>query len=377
MATFPPTKQLTNKRSSLIDTSNKLTPGLSLKHSTTCEEKLMPENSWTHTDATTFQVRIGPDYKTNRLKEASGTALYECVAVDMYQSEKKIGHVSRLIDLNSILHKISDEQLLDDYLPPIFVVNFQIPAYPVENAIWGKNKEEGPGYSLVCYYVYSQEVQQIMKERRERIARNRFNNNNNNSNNNNNNTSSNTNSHTINRNNNSSPINHVIENPEANDCGENNSNSRWLNDDDADVPNSIRLLHRFTARETDPDLRLRFKCISRIVNLESAGIGNPAKKLIQTYNGTPFLIRTTSTFHYGQSYFEVDVDVHRFSYLARLGLSGVRERIKDVIFDLAFVVEGHTDDELPEQILSSQRLSKLDLSTAKTFPEKYLQEEKQ
>lgn len=70
----------------------------------------------------------------------------------------------------------------------------------------------------------------------------------------------------------------------------------------------------------------------------------------------------------GERYFEVDVDVHRFSYTARLGMNGVRERIKDVVFDFGFVIEGHSDFELPENMLGAVRISKLDLTLAKPFP---------
>jgi hypothetical protein len=86
------------------------------------------------------------------------------------------------------------------------------------------------------------------------------------------------------------------------------------------------------------------------------------------YNGTPFLIRTCSVFWRGDTYFEVDVDVHRFSYAARVGLAGVRDRIKDVVWDFGFLVEGHSDFELPENMLGAVRLSKLDVVLAKVFP---------
>jgi len=96
-------------------------------------------------------------------------------------------------------------------------------------------------------------------------------------------------------------------------------------------------------------------------------LGAASKKLVTMWNATPFLIRTCSVFHHGPNYFEVDIDVHRFSYTARLGLSGVRERTKDVVFDFGFVIEGHSDFELPENMLGAVRLCKLDLQQAIPF----------
>lgn len=100
-----------------------------------------------------------------------------------------------------------------------------------------------------------------------------------------------------------------------------------------------------------------------------------ANKLVHQYNGTPFLIRTTSTFYHGErnKYFEIDIDVHRFSYPARVGLSGIRERLRNVVIDVAWLVEGQTDEELPEQVASSCRLYRLDFDAAVQLPSKYLQ----
>jgi hypothetical protein len=126
------------------------------------------------------------------------------------------------------------------------------------------------------------------------------------------------------------------------------------------------------------------------VNLDEIEINGLAKKLVQTYNGTPFLIRTTASFTRGPNYFEIDVDVHRFSYLALVGLNGVKESLKEVprspdphsrprdslapppraqvVFDIAFVVEGHPDHELPEQLLTALRVRKMHLSHLPDFP---------
>ena len=132
--------------------------------------------------------------------------------------------------------------------------------------------------------------------------------------------------------------------------------------DDSDLPPAVRLLHRFVTAQDDPEtgerhfLRNRLKGIARIANLEAANIATAPRKLIQTYNSHALphphdvdVLQRPPAGH--NRYFEVDIDIHRFGYLARLGLSGVRERIKDVVFDWAFVIEGHTDEELPENIL--------------------------
>jgi hypothetical protein len=54
--------------------------------------------------------------------------------------------------------------------------------------------------------------------------------------------------------------------------------------------------------------------------------------------------------------------------MARLGLSGVQEAIDSVVFDFSFVVEGYSNDELPENILGCARLNRLNLPAAQEFP---------
>eukprot|EP00455_Lapot_gusevi_P046658 TRINITY_DN6178_c0_g3_i2.p1 TRINITY_DN6178_c0_g3~~TRINITY_DN6178_c0_g3_i2.p1 ORF type:complete len:345 (-),score=141.39 TRINITY_DN6178_c0_g3_i2:49-1047(-) len=139
---------------------------------------------------------------------------------------------------------------------------------------------------------------------------------------------------------------------------------------------AIQLLRRFVSAELDDEkMHERFKAITRIQNIPEINVAGVAKKLVNTYNGTPFLTRPQHRYYRGPNYFEIDVDVHRFSYMAKLGLAGVRQALQTVIFDFAFVVEGYTNDELPEQILGAARLVKLDLSNVQHFPTELLQQD--
>ena len=346
------------KNSSLSSTpiEDKLKPGLSLHRSDTSDPHEMTHNSWANIDADTFQVRCGPGYSRYKNKMASGASLYDCISVDLYATPHKAHHLARIIDLPNA--DLTDDEKADPYLPHTIVVSCQIPNYPVENAVWGRNPEDGPGFSLVFYYALSAETRRRLSERRERRREGRA----------------------------AVPFEYETTEETEEDHKHlytDDKVAKWAADDDTDLPPALRLLHRFVTADSDPHtgdkhfLRDRFKGIARIANLDEANIATAPRKLIQTYNSTPFLIRTTSTFYNDptghNAYFEVDVDVHRFGYLARLGLSGVRERIKDVVFDWAFVIEGHTDDELPENILSAARLGHLEMTAALPLPEKFLQ----
>jgi len=137
--------------------------------------------------------------------------------------------------------------------------------------------------------------------------------------------------------------------------------------------NALRLLHRFidnveNQSDSKSDIRKQFKAICRVFNPDEAIANSAARKMVHTYNSTPFVIRTCSDFMRGESYFEVDVDVHRFGYPARLGLSMLKDSVKNIVWDFGFVIQGNPDDELPEQMLGGARFSKIDpMVSGKSF----------
>ncbi|KAL2240463.1 UNVERIFIED_CONTAM: hypothetical protein Sindi_0687500 [Sesamum indicum] len=107
-------------------------------------EKKMPE-SWSWVEANTFKVR-GRNYTRDKKKEfAPNFVAYVPFGVDVFLSPRKIDHIARFVELPTV-----DSP---GEVPPILVVNLQIPLYP---ATIFQNEYDGAGMSFVFYFKLSE-----------------------------------------------------------------------------------------------------------------------------------------------------------------------------------------------------------------------------
>eukprot|EP00484_Ammonia_sp_Unknown_P024674 CAMPEP_0197031082 /NCGR_PEP_ID=MMETSP1384-20130603/10185_1 /TAXON_ID=29189 /ORGANISM="Ammonia sp." /LENGTH=407 /DNA_ID=CAMNT_0042460559 /DNA_START=408 /DNA_END=1631 /DNA_ORIENTATION=- len=278
-------------------------------------EQTSPVYAWSPSDATTFDVRRGPNYVSGQ-KAPSKPAIYEAFAMDTYAVPYKIKHITQFMKVEQYIEQSQYAVNAKYPLPPILIINIMVPDYSPDLKNLSKSYD-GKGYQVIIYARLSQQVQQTLMSEAQSTS----------------------NAHNI------------------------------------AISPSLKLLSRFIVDGgKDTKLRDRFKCMGRVMNLQYTGFNFLTKKLISEYNAKPFLAKesTTITHEYGR-YLAIDLDAHLFGYIAKKCWNSIKNIMDNVIYDLAFVIEAHSNDELPEQILTTVRISKVAAQKQRALPAVYLQ----
>ncbi|KAL2523469.1 hypothetical protein Fot_27392 [Forsythia ovata] len=249
-------------------------------------EKKMSE-SWSQIEPNTFKVR-GRNFLRDKKKEfAPNLAAFQPFGVDVFLSPRKIPHIARFVELPAI----------DTYgeVPPILVVNLQIPLY---SATIFQNEYDGEGMNFVFYFKISENYSKALPLHfRENIRR-------------------------------------IID-------------------------NDIEKIKTFPI-DTNAPFRERLKILARVENLEDLQLSTAERKLMNAYNEKPVLTRPQHEFYLGGNYFEIDLDIHRFSYIARKGFEAFQDRIKHCVFDFGLTIQGNKAEDLPEHMICCLRLKEID-----------------
>lgn len=101
-------------------------------------------NSWGIADHRRFSLRkIG--YNKSKQKAPSSSPLYDVFAVDAFSLNKRIDNISSHFELPDT----SDLSIQNPLVPPIFIVQIQMPSKPPPML---STVEDGPGWALVLYF---------------------------------------------------------------------------------------------------------------------------------------------------------------------------------------------------------------------------------
>lgn len=112
--------------------------------------------------------------------------------------------------------------------------------------------------------------------------------------------------------------------------------------------------------EADFELRNRLKGIPRLLNPKDCNLGMAMRQLVKTYDAKPFLIGPHyHTFFRTTTYMECSIDMHQWVYLARRTMHTLLPEVPKMNLDFGIVLEAR-GDEVPERMMASARLSRID-----------------
>jgi len=268
-----------------------------------CAEDEDKSGVWRGCSASTFSLRIGPDYSRNKKKGPSADALMELVGVDLVRAPSRIDLIGSKLTLPPEFLTVSGvegQETGDPLVPPLFIVNCQVPSeFPTSLF---SEVTDGPGWSIVYYFrMTSSTADQISNPERASAAANLF-------------------------------AKYCREAPEL----DANPRSPWKG---------------------------RFKAMFRTENMDEFGLPS----FITAYNAKPVLINKTGTLHRGTGFIEMDINLHRFATVAKKGLQVLIPYFEKMRVTAGFTIESVEDSEMPECLFGCGTCVRVNYRTAPDF----------
>jgi hypothetical protein len=127
-------------------------PGYTMEQVTNISQRNAPMHTWSIIDHQEFHVRVGPNYNWNKKKAPSDQPLYQPFAIDIFSSAKRIDNAGSRF---SIPKKYTDVKTNNEFVPPVFIVQIQIPAEAP--ALWN-SVEDGAGWSMCMFFAITEQT---------------------------------------------------------------------------------------------------------------------------------------------------------------------------------------------------------------------------
>ena len=264
--------------------------------------------SWVPIDSSaTFDVR-SHGYLTTKKKIPCPGELYECIAVDSFVSNTRFPDIAQRVRLPQGVKFEGDSTTSGTTWksPGIFIVSIAI---PTEAPKFGQATDDGPGLTIVGYFRMKEETR------------------------------------------------HVLRRVTAAGYDPSTDTSDSETDVQERITNGVRLWEQYCkCAPNDPAFQARFKLLPS-GNLEEMGLPS----YIAKYNGKPVLIKRQNVTGFFKDYpelnvMEFDISLHPFPYLFKQAMAYLKDYFDSTVGTFGFVVEGRSDDELPEVVIGAMKL---------------------
>ena len=117
-------------------------------------------HSYANTDASAFQLRVGPNYKKNKQKAPSPPALYDLLSMDFLYADSPLKNTADKFRIPSI-PGITDVSTGHAHIPPMLIINTWLPG---EEPSMFQKSTDGETYSIPMVFVLSQETLRQLKD---------------------------------------------------------------------------------------------------------------------------------------------------------------------------------------------------------------------
>lgn len=244
------------------------------------------------------------------MKAPSNDPFFEPIGADTYHSSSKIDHVMQHIKFPA--DRLRERQQMKPsewpkFVPKLLVINLQIPI--VSGVFSMLSSSEDEYYNFIMYYAPSLAFAQLVSKLQS-----------------------------------GQPI------PPSTDVNNARLAAKWLEE-----------------CQTNQALKQRLKLLNLVMNPEEAGLPGFMSK----FNGKPCMCTRSASIHRAadNSYLEIDIDSGMWGVMPRraagVAIPGI---LKRCVLSLAFIIQGDTDDELPERPFTAIQLVYINAKKVPRWP---------
>lgn len=251
------------------------------------------------------QVRSHGYLKTKE-KMPSPASLYEIIGCDFLSSGMRLADAATKVKLPKIDFESDDDSERTWKSPDVFVVSL---AVPTEEPSFSRPASDGVGLNLTVYYIMKEETRKVLRQ---------------------------------------------IMAPDYNPSELETETEKSESEIQRSTLNAIKLWENWcTNAPTDEKMQARFKFIPNVHNPKEIGLPS----YIAKYCGKPVLIKRANvtgflSTHPHLNAMEFGISLHPFPYLAKKAMAYVKTNVlPKAIISVSFVIEGRSDDELPEVLI--------------------------